>query len=244
MLIRLPASLQSFTLPRYGQATLDSVVKDSCAALRSGGVIAVPTETVYGVAASVTSNEGIQKIYAIKGRQKDKPIAICLSEVSQIEKWCKRTVAIELLNDLLPGPVTVVFERSEALNPALNPGVNLVGVRVPDYPLLRSLVTAFGQPLALTSANVSNTRSTLAIEVGPALLKLISVPASQVWCRCLQEFEELWPQLDVVIDGGRILDVETEDSRKGSTVVDLSTPGTFSIIRKGWYAHRNAPVTG
>ena len=177
MLIRLPASLQSFTLPRYGQATLDSVVKDSCAALRSGGVIAVPTETVYGVAASVTSNEGIQKIYAIKGRQKDKPIAICLSEVSQIEKWCKRTVAIELLNDLLPGPVTVVFERSEALNPALNPGVNLVGVRVPDYPLLRSLVTAFGQPLALTSANVSNTRSTLAIEVGPALLKLICAPA-------------------------------------------------------------------
>lgn len=51
---------------------------------------------------------------------------------------------------------------------------------------------------------------------------------------CVQEFEELWPQLDLVIDGGRISEVETEDSRKGSTVVNLSIPGTFSIIRKGW----------
>ncbi|KAL5457412.1 hypothetical protein EMCRGX_G034664 [Ephydatia muelleri] len=193
------------------KATLDNVIKESCATLRSGGVIAVPTETVYGISASVASNEGVQKIYAIKGRQKDKPVAICLSDVSQIEKWCRQTVSVELLGDLLPGPVTVVFERSEALNPALNPGVSLVGVRVPDYPLLRSLVAAFGEPLALTSANISNTRSTLAIE----------------------EFEELWPQLDLVIDGGRISEVETEDSRKGSTVVNLSIPGTFSIIRKG-----------
>ena len=131
----------------------------------------MPTETVYGVAASVTSSEGIQKIYAIKGRQKDKPVAICLNEVSEIDKWCKRTVSSDLLNDLLPGPVTVVFERSEALNAALNPGVSLVGVRVPDYPLLRSLVSAFGQPLALTSANISNTKSTLAIEVSPVQMR-------------------------------------------------------------------------
>lgn len=61
-------------------------MEEAASVLSSGGVVAVPTETVYGVAASVTSTEGIQRLYVIKGRQQAKPIAICLSEVEHIEQ--------------------------------------------------------------------------------------------------------------------------------------------------------------
>ena len=71
-----------------------------------------------------------------------------------------------LLRRLLPGPVTVLFERTAALNPRLNPGTSLVGVRVPDYGFVRDVVRECGQPLALTSANLSNTASTLSVQVG------------------------------------------------------------------------------
>ena len=80
-------------------------------------------------------------------------------------RWVQRTVTSDLLRDLLPGPVTTVFERTGQLNAQLNPGNPLVGIRVPDHPIARQLVTRCGQPLALTSANVSDTRSTLAVEV-------------------------------------------------------------------------------
>ena len=187
------------------------VIEAATSVLSSGGVVAVPTETVYGIAASVDSNEGIEKIYAVKGRQKSKPIAICLSEIDQIDNWAKRTVMQELLHDLLPGPVTVVFERTELLNPHLNPGSNLVGIRIPNYPFMRRLISQCGYPLALTSANVSNTQSTLAVE----------------------EFQDLWPQLDMVINGGKVTESENPTTRKGSTVVNLSQPGRFGIIREG-----------
>ena len=70
----------------YGQAALDSALDEAALVLRSGGVVALPTETVYGIAASIESSEGIERLYQIKGRKKAKPIAICLSEVEDIDK--------------------------------------------------------------------------------------------------------------------------------------------------------------
>lgn len=75
------------------------------------------------------------------------------------------TVSDALLNKLLPGPVTVVFERLAALNPVLNPGTTLVGIRVPDHGFVREVCRLCCEPLALTSANVSAQESTLAVEV-------------------------------------------------------------------------------
>ena len=83
------------------------------------------------------------------------------------------TVARSVLNELLPGPVTVVFNRTLRLNPALNPGTTLVGVRVPDYGFVRDLSRACGEPLALTSANKSSQPSTISVEVSYFFLKQI-----------------------------------------------------------------------
>jgi tRNA threonylcarbamoyl adenosine modification protein (Sua5/YciO/YrdC/YwlC family) len=175
-------------------------------ALLAHSVIAVPTDTIYGLACLAQSQQAVDAIYAIKGRDEKKPIAICVSSVDEISEYGKITVPMDVLHALLPGPVTVVFERTAKLNPALNPFTSLIGIRVPDHPLTKSLVEAAGQPLALTSANRSGEPSTLDIS----------------------EFTHLWPQLAVIVDGGRI-----SESRSGSTVVDLSQPGIYTIIRPG-----------
>ncbi|XP_010729920.2 threonylcarbamoyl-AMP synthase isoform X1 [Larimichthys crocea] len=176
-------------------------------ALKEGAVVAVPTDTIYGLACLAQNSEAIKKTYDIKGRNGQKPLAICVGEIQDIYKYCKVPVKEALLSDLLPGPVTLVFERSEVLNTDLNPFTSLVGVRIPDHAFMRRLCQMCGEPLALTSANISSHTSTVAVH----------------------EFQELWPKLAVVVDGGPIGD----QSRLGSTVVNLSVLGKYRIIRPG-----------
>ncbi|KAM9116313.1 threonylcarbamoyl-AMP synthase [Pangshura tecta] len=193
--------------PRGWQETLGAAV----AALREGGLVALPTDTVYGVACLAQSARALRRIYSLKGREARKPLAICLAEVALVYRYCHVNVPEELLQDLLPGPVTLVLQRSEGLNKDLNPFTSLVGVRIPDHAFIREVARACSGPLALTSANVSSRASTLTVS----------------------EFQDLWPQLSLVIDGGAIGDVQSPECRLGSTVVDLSVSGKYTIIRPG-----------
>jgi len=186
-----------------------SAVKAAAEALAAGEVIAVPTDTIYGIAALVQNKEAVEKLYKIKKRNPSKPIAICVGEIEDIYNWAQVTVAKEVIEDLLPGQVTLVFKRAELLNNNFNPDTDLVGVRIPDYPFLRDVCSMSSSPLALTSANYSADTSTLQVE----------------------EFAPLHDSLNLVFDGGRLND--SENARLGSTVIDLSEVGTFSIIRPG-----------
>ncbi|XP_033116928.1 yrdC domain-containing protein, mitochondrial-like [Anneissia japonica] len=177
--------------------------------LTEGKVIAVPTDTIYGIAALAQSLEAVQQLYTIKGRNSQKPIAVCVSQIEDIPKWANVTVPNTLLDEILPGPVTLVFERSAALNPEFNPTTSLIGLRIPDHQFVCQVADQVGTPLALTSANISSVQSSLSI----------------------QEFQELWPKLDIVFDGGVI--GETAESRLGSTVVNLADQGYYKIIRNG-----------
>ncbi|XP_028675243.1 yrdC domain-containing protein, mitochondrial [Erpetoichthys calabaricus] len=179
--------------------------------LKQGDVVGLPTDTIYGIACLAQNTEAIKKIYEIKGRSESKPLAICVGSIQHIYKYCKVTVSDQLLKDLLPGPVTLVFERSATLNPDLNPFTPLVGVRIPDHAFMQMLAQKCEEPLALTSANLSSQSSTLTVD----------------------EFYNLWPQLAVVIDGGPIGDRMSPLCRLGSTVINLVTPGKYSIIRPG-----------
>lgn len=80
-------------------------------------------------------------------------------------RWAVNTVSTDLLSELLPGPVTLIFERRETLNPCLNPNKRTVGLRIPDSPFIVELARTFDNPIALTSANLSAEQSTLAVEV-------------------------------------------------------------------------------
>ncbi|NXU59566.1 YRDC protein, partial [Turnix velox] len=180
-------------------------------ALQAGGLVALPTDTVYGVACLAQDSGAVRSIYGLKGRNGAKPLAICLGDVERLYRYCQVNVPDQLLRDLLPGPVTLVLRRSEELNKDLNPFTQLVGVRIPNHAFVRDLARACPGPLALTSANISSQASTLSV----------------------MEFQELWPQLSLIVDGGPIGDVQSPECRLGSTVVDLSESGKFSIIRPG-----------
>jgi len=188
--------------------TNDSNVLFATNVLLSGHVIALPTDTIYGLAVSALNDSAIHKLYELKTRDCCKPIAICVSNVDQMSQWCRITVSEELLNDLLPGPVTLVFKRSSNLNKNLNPNHDSIGVRIPDHSFVRQLCGSCG-PLGLTSANIS----------------------SQSSCLNVDEFQHLWPQLSAVFDGGLL--GQSDPKRLGSTVVDLTNEGYFKIIRKG-----------
>jgi len=185
------------------------IVLKSKESLMKGNVIAVPTDTIYGVAALAQSTQAVDKMYDIKQRHKEKAVSICVGTIDDVKKWGKVSVSDELLNDLLPGPVTLIFKRVDDLNPELNPTHDSIGIRIPLCPFIQNLAKACQQPLALTSANISSARSTLKIK----------------------EFEEIWPKLDIIVDGGTLSN--SEQSRSGSTIVDLSSPGQFSIVRDG-----------
>lgn len=117
---------------------------------------------------------------------------------------------MELLEKLLPGPVTICLNKSKFLNNEfLNPGVEQIGIRIPDFPFIRDVCREFQQPVALTSANRSSEPSTLNVH----------------------EFEHLWPQLSAVFNHGALSFANSQ--RAGSTVIDLSEPGKCRVIRQG-----------
>jgi len=181
---------------------------------QSGRIIATPTDTIYGLSTAAQDVVSVKKLYEIKGRVEEKPVAICVGDIQDIYRWAQVDVPFGLLTDLLPGPVTLVFNRSSQLNHALNPGTRLLGIRIPDYQFIREVARRCG-PLALTSANRSSLKSSLSVE----------------------EFEDLWPNLDAVFDGGRL--GHLDPMRLGSTVVDLSEAqdGYYRIIRDGCAFH-------
>uniref|UniRef100_A0A1B6D014 Threonylcarbamoyl-AMP synthase n=1 Tax=Clastoptera arizonana TaxID=38151 RepID=A0A1B6D014_9HEMI len=176
--------------------------------LDQGAVIAVPTDTVYGLAVDSTSSEAISALYEVKKRDPEKPLAICVNTIDEIKKWGVISgLPKGLLEKLLPGPVTIVLDRTSHLNANLNAGITKVGIRIPNQPFIRRITEKLNRPLALTSANLSNEPS--CINVG--------------------EFENLWPLIAAVFDTGDI----NNKSKEGSTVVDLSLKGKYSIIRPG-----------
>lgn len=186
-----------------------AIVRKAVDLLKAGNVVALPTDTVYGIACLSQNSAAVRTLYQIKSRDENKPVAICVSQISDVAKWGRVTVDERLLHELLPGPVTLVFERSPALNPELNPGTKLVGIRIPDSWFIRQLADNSAGPLALTSANLSGSPSTLAVE----------------------EFSNIWEHLGAVYNGGPI--PQSPSARLGSTVVDLSSPGLYRIIRSG-----------
>ena len=115
----------------FGKTT--AVAKTASEALAAGEVIAVPTDTIYGIAALVQSKKAVEKLYTIKKRNASKPIAICVADIEDIDNWADVTVAREVIEDLLPGQDTLVFTRTELLNNGFNPDTDLVDVRITDY---------------------------------------------------------------------------------------------------------------
>ncbi|XP_055624214.1 threonylcarbamoyl-AMP synthase [Toxorhynchites rutilus septentrionalis] len=195
-------------------------IRQAANLLESGQVIALPTDTVYGLACSANDPEAIQRLYAIKGRKETKPVAICVADIDNLRFWGQADhLPGEMLSQLLPGPVTIVVDKSANLdNPFLNPGVQKIGIRIPNFEFIRDVSRAFRFPIALTSANKSSEQSTLNV----------------------REFENLWSTLGAVFDGGQL--GLREEQRAASTVIDLSNEGLYKVIRNGIAVQRTVEL--
>lgn len=148
------------------------------AALRSGGVIAIPTDTVYGLAAAVDIPAAIERLYTLKQRPEAKAIPVLLSGMAEVSRVCAEfpKLAVILATRFWPGPLTIIVPGRGHLSPLLTDelgdGRRSVAVRVPDHAVARAIIAAAGGALAVTSANVSGESEALeareAVKIGTA----------------------------------------------------------------------------
>ncbi len=126
--------------------------------LRGGHVIAVPTDTVYGVAADWLNPDAIQRLYDVKERPTNRPIPLLLADTDDVWHVIRSfpAGAHRLARVFWPGPLTLVLPARPGLPPVLLAGGDTVGVRIPDHDWLRELIRRLGRPLAATSANLSD----------------------------------------------------------------------------------------
>ena len=146
---------------RATQQELDAAVQ----ALRSGDVVAFPTETVYGLGANAQHAAALQKIFALKGRPTSHPLIVHLDSARFLHRWARAVpaAAAKLAERFWPGPLTLVLPRADNVLDLVTGGQDTVAVRVPSHPMAQQLLTAFGGGIAAPSANrygrVSPTRA-------------------------------------------------------------------------------------
>ena len=123
--------------------------------LRAGGLVAFPTETVYGLGADASNDEAVRRIFAVKGRPTDHPLIVHLGDADQLDAWAREipSDARLLAAACWPGPLTLVLWRSSAVSDVVTGGRDSVGLRVPSHPVALELLRAFGGGVAAPSAN-------------------------------------------------------------------------------------------
>jgi len=132
-----------------------SQIEAAVALLRQGGLVAFPTETVYGLGADAESPAALDRLYTVKGRPKGHPVIVHLASYEQLENWAVEIpkAAWKLAHAFWPGPLTLVLKRSARVLNAVTGGQDTVGLRVPAHPVALQLLKAFGGGIAAPSAN-------------------------------------------------------------------------------------------
>ena len=123
--------------------------------LRSGGLAAFPTETVYGLGADAANERAVANIFTVKGRPADHPLIVHLAAADEIERWARDIPdsAWALAERFWPGPLTLILKRAPGVLDAVTGGQDTIGLRVPDHPVALALLKAFGGGIAAPSAN-------------------------------------------------------------------------------------------
>ena len=131
--------------------------------ITNGGIIAYPTDTVYGLGASSDNAQAIKRIYEVKKRPMDMPLPLLLADVSWIERvtFSIPEIAQQLIDLFLPGALTLVMKKADTIPDIVSGGKNTIALRIPDHPITIALINAVGKPLIGTSANISGKSSAL-----------------------------------------------------------------------------------
>lgn len=150
--------MNTVILPTHTPQLFDAAVERAAALLRAGELVALPTETVYGLAANALDAAAVEKIFSVKGRPAHNPIIVHVADTEMarqcVQEW---SISAELLAKAFwPGPLTLVLPRSSLVPDVVTAGGETVGVRWPSHPFMQAVIRRCGFPLAAPSANVSN----------------------------------------------------------------------------------------
>ncbi|MCH7800863.1 MAG: threonylcarbamoyl-AMP synthase [Chloroflexi bacterium] len=196
-----PGNSQPHDTPR------DSCTSKAVQLLRAGGVVAIPTDTVYGLAARAFDASAVARVFRIKGRDSSAPLPLLLADAEMMEQCISVSseYATRLAETFWPGPLTIVVPKSHHVPDHVTSGGASVGLRVPDHVVPRALSEALGEPITGTSANRSGQ---------PAITSFSELKL------------EMGSDLDYILDGGDL------PERPVSTVVDL-TGDVPRVLRQG-----------
>lgn len=206
-------------LPTHTTALFQTAVKHATEILRAGELVALPTETVYGLAANAFDQKAVEKIFVAKGRPAQNPIIVHVASLEMARRCVSHwpELAEKLAKAFWPGPLTLVLPRAERIPNSVTAGGETVGVRWPSHPFIQAVIRACDFPLAAPSANISNQLS----------------PTSAEHVR-----KSLGNKISLIIDGGQ--------SQVGieSTVVDVTVKPPC-LLRPGMiHAESLLAVTG
>ena len=195
------------------KCTADAITR-AAQQLKAGSLVALPTETVYGLGADATNAAAVARIYEVKGRPADHPLIVHLSEMADISEWADEIpeYAIALARKYWPGPMTLIFTRSSLAQNFITGGQDSVGLRVPDHLVALALLTEFkklgGKGIAAPSANRFG-------HVSPTSAEAVSAELA-----------------DYLVDGDLILDGGPSQVGVESTIIDC-TGSAPRILRPG-----------
>jgi len=194
-------------MARIVRADAEGALAEAVAVLKSGGVVAYPSDTVYGLGAAASDDAAVERVFVAKDRDTEKAVSLLLADAADLGSLCAEVslAARVLAQRYWPGAVTLVLECSPAYHSAALGGGDTVAVRVPYHTFLRELIRTLGEPITGTSANRSGR------------------PA----CRSAEEVQqELGDAVDLIVDGG------PSGVALESTVVSL-TGGLPVVLREG-----------
>jgi len=185
----------------------EDVIGSAAAIISRGGVIAYPTETIYGLGADATNEQAIRKIFEIKGRNFSNPVSLIIGRHEDVHPLVRAIpkTAQKLMDAFWPGPLTIVFEAAGCVSPLLTAKTGKIGIRLSGHDGARQIALAAGKPLTATSANLSG------------------LPE----CATADEvIAQLGDRLDAVVDLGNT------SGTAGSTIIDTTTEQPV-ILRAG-----------
>jgi L-threonylcarbamoyladenylate synthase len=192
---------------RLTQDNFQKIVQDARTLISHGGIIVYPTDTVYGIGAHVLDTAAIERVFALKERDRGKPMLILADSLRMAERYTQNIspTAYRLLKKYWPGSVTFLFSANDVVPTVLTAGTGKIGIRVPDHAFCRALVSTVDAPIVSTSANIAGAGGATSID------------------KVALEFSG---KVDLIIDGGDAL------SSSPSTVVDV-TVDPPRVIRSG-----------
>jgi len=186
---------------------MEKLVERAIRILKNGGIVAFPTDTIYGLGANAFNEDAVLRIYEAKIRPRNFALTLLLADTSQIKLVAENIpkMAWKLAEKFMPGALTIVLNKSMAVSNMITGEGNTVAVRIPNHPVPIALVKGLGAPITGTSANISGGNNPLTAE---------------------DVFKQLRYRVDMIIDGGRC------PIGVSSTVLDLTT-NPPKIIREG-----------